>query len=259
MMLFISIPAFTQITLDFETPLGNLNPVNLSENETKYYLRDQQTLHDSLQFSLYNLDGTLFKTIHLPPAPVQQAGSGEPCYISRTLFDNDPATIEYAVQYNWDSIPGKGIHESKVIREDGTILLDEPYGALYGVYSTSEGAKIMFSEYWYGNWSFLPYYTRVYSLPGTLLSDNGDRSITGMPSAKLFPNPNQGSFYIEVENAGNTPSKIELYSSGGKLVGKYSFDGVKSKIDAPALPNGMYFIRTGPRNQNRVLKMVVDK
>jgi hypothetical protein len=80
-----------------------------------------------------------------------------------------------------------------------------------------------------------------------------------MPAAKLFPNPNQGSFYIEFKNAGNTSSKIELYSSMGKLLGEYQAVGPKTNINAPALPNGLYFVRTGPRNQERALKMVVEK
>jgi hypothetical protein len=92
-----------------------------------------------------------------------------------------------------------------------------------------------------------------------LPTDIAEKSIAGMPAAKLFPNPNQGSFYVEIKNAGNTLSAIELYSSMGKLLGKYHPDGPKTNINTTDLPNGLYFVRTGPRNQDRALKMVVEK
>lgn len=258
-LLLAGLPAVAQLALDFESALANLWPVYLSENDTKYFLLDQPTLNDSSRFSLYNLDGTHYKTIQMPPKPDPGAWSFWPENISRTLFDNDPATIEYAVQYTWDSLPGVSIHQSRVIREDGTILLDEPYGALTSVYSTDEGAKIMFTGYWYGNGTPLPYYTRVYSLPGTLITDRQERGSEGLLPASLYPNPNNGTFYIEVNDPGGIPSNIELYSATGNLVGKYRAAGTKTGISAQGLPAGVYYVRTGLRTGKGALKMVVER
>jgi len=117
----------------------------------------------------------------------------------------------------------------------------------------------MFTGYWYGNGTPLPYYTRVYSLPGTLITDRQERGSEGLLPASLYPNPNNGTFYIEVNDPGGIPSNIELYSATGNLVGKYRAAGPKTGISAQGLPAGIYYVRTGLRTGKGALKMVVER
>src|SRR4051812_23663929 len=88
----------SQITLDTIVHPWNLigydfYPVKLAENETKYYVQD--TLSNS--FTLYNLDFTPFlQNITVPESYSPFTKNMEVIYLSRTIFDCDSSTIEYA-------------------------------------------------------------------------------------------------------------------------------------------------------------------
>jgi len=256
--------SYSQITLDFQSSLDNLYPVKLTDTETKYCLLDQVTLNYNRTFTLYNLDGTFYKTIQMPPKPDTTASVGYfPMYISRTLFDTDPSNIEYIVEYEWDSLNNSSYyqHKSQVIREDGTILLDEMNGRSFffgQVYSTEEGAKLMIGGYYYANGTPCEYTTKVFNLPGELLTNSEDKSQLA-PSLMLYPNPNNGSFYIKFNSNIATDHHIELYSPNGKLIDTYQSSGNPTHITNLGLSDGMYLINTRSKRMNSTTKMLIKK
>jgi hypothetical protein len=96
-MLLFYTGAYSQITLDFQSPLLNMWPTKLSSTKTVYLDYNQWNMIHQNQFSLYNLDGTYYKTILMPPKPDTSSWFYTITCISESLFDDDPTTIEYMV------------------------------------------------------------------------------------------------------------------------------------------------------------------
>jgi hypothetical protein len=261
-LVLLSFAGYSQITLDFQSALQyDLYPTKLTDTETKYYYWDQTSLNQNQQFSLYNLDGTLFKTIDMPPKPNPIAFSYSAYYITRTLFDNDPSTIEYLMEYVFDSVPpaASQITEVKVIREDGTILLDEPYGDIVGVYSTEEGSKLMLSNYYYGNGTPLPYLIKVFNLPGQIPTSVANMNGIADPSLSLYPNPNNGSFSVRLKSDKGEASTIDLYSPTGKFISTYKSSENPARVTAQGLPSGLYFLNVRSGSKSSSTKMIIQK
>lgn len=262
-LLVLRIVANSQITLDFQSSLINLYPIKLTNNETKYYFYDQTSLYQNNAFSLYNLDGSLYKIVQMPPKPASLVGIYGPYYISRTLFDNDPSNIEYVIQYNCDSVSNYEMRESKVIREDGTILLDEIYGSISlspgGVYSTEEGTKLMFSPYLYANGTPLPNLTKVFNLPGEIPTSFNDINHNFESSSLIYPNPNNGSFIINFNTVNRDKSIIDVYSMSGKLIHTFTSSTNSIKVNDLDLPNGMYFLNIKNSQTISKTKFIIQK
>ena len=258
---------YSQISLDLQTPMF-LNTVRLNISQTKY-IDEGSIQHQQLnQFSLYNLDGSLFKTIQIPPKPDPSAGVSDIYWISTSLFDNDSSTIEYLIVYYWDSIPGYSFtyHNTRIIREDGTILLDEMNArssntsAVNGgpplIYSTEQGTKLML-YYEYANFTF--YQTKVFNLPGEIPTGVQDNLQNNMNNLTLYPNPNNGSFSININAKSGESGVIELYSISGKLLGTFISTGKVAQINTTGLLNGMYLLNAKTSEGCQRTKMIIQK
>jgi hypothetical protein len=250
-------PGYSQITLDFQSTLLNLGPIRLSSSETVYL--DYPDWYYVNRFTLYHLDGTLYKTIYLPPKPDSSSYLESLWYISRTLFDNDPSNIEFLAGYtNGDTTGGNPERRVEIIREDGTILLDEPFarGWSAGIYSTEQGTKMMLS-YWDN--TYTEYLIKVFNLPGALpLSDN-DALPNETNGISVIPNPNNGQFTLKMVSKPGEPGMIELYSSNGKLITTFKSAENPANINIPGLPDGLYFINARSATRNAPAKMVIQK
>lgn len=264
-MILLSFGSYSQITLDFQSPLIMLYPTKLSNNETKYYYDDPQGLYQNNAFSLYNLDGSLYKTIQLPSPPNYLVGEYGPFLISRTLFDNDPSNIEYIIQYNYDSagVPNHGMRESKVIREDGTVLLDEKYGSISmstgWAFATEEGTKLMLSYYFYANGAPMQNLTKVFNLPGEIPTSNANIEYSLESSPLIYPNPNNGSFNINFNTVNSEKAIIEVYSISGKLINTFMSYGNSIKVNELDLENGMYFLNIKKAKTSQRSKFIIQK
>ena len=255
-MLLSYIGGFSQITLDFTTSDINLTPVKLSNTLTKYFHQPFWTKVN--YFSLDNLDGSLYKTIQMPPNPDTSCIIEIVGFVTTSLFDNDPSTIEYIVHYDFcDSILSGAPWMVRVIREDGTILLDEAYASYnyLEIYNTEQGAKLMLL-YYDGNSN--PYEKRVFSLPGTLPS-NVDNNLVESLKPSLYPNPNNGTFFINVNSRSGETGTIDLYTLTGKLIGTYKSDGKVTQINEPGLSNGVYMINAKTSQGFQRAKMIIQK
>jgi hypothetical protein len=257
LLLFCSV-CYSQITLDFQN-MNYLTVVRLNNTETKFL--DDHELDSLNQFSLLNLDGTLYKTIHLPPTPDSIRYSNV-AYISTSLFDNDPASTEYIVEYILDSIYWAH-DEVKVVREDGTILLDEmnAYIANWNwgkeeIYNTPEGTKMKLGyEYAHGGY----YQTKVFSLPGELPSGTTDNNGPPNNNLTLYPNPNNGAFYIDFHSKDGEQNFIDLYTMEGRLIETYKSNNTLSHITKPGLSEGLYLVNTRTNRRNMSAKMIIKK
>jgi hypothetical protein len=256
LLLFISVESFSQISLDFQSPISNLWLTKINNSTSKYLDYNQWHMILQDEFSLYNLDGTLYKTISMPPKPDSTAYFYLVSYITESLFDNDPSNIEYIVGYMYDSVPGYTYFHVKIIREDGSILLDEMNASTYNIYSTEEGTKLMLT-YVYA--TGVGYQTQVFNLPGNVPTDISDDTGTTSDNPVIFPNPNNGSFSIKLQSKEGGLSKISLYSQNGSLIADYTSSGTVAHCKYPGLTDGLYFINIRSKNYNSISKMVIKK
>ncbi|MDP4282282.1 MAG: T9SS type A sorting domain-containing protein [Bacteroidota bacterium] len=262
----ICVKGFSQISLDFQTP-AVLGVVKLSNSQTKFIDESSFEGNSVTHFSLYNLDGSLFKTFQLPSPPHSDARIYGIYWVTTSLFDMDSTTIEYLIAYDWDTISGQSGENFniRVIREDGTILLDEnnaiprldENGAAPVIFNSDQGTKLMLQYmYAYGN---APYQTRIFNLQGTLPAVGINDPMLSQGEVNLFPNPNNGSFSIKFSGTEGNRRTIELYGGDGKKIDTfYSSDNLLN-INKNGLPDGVYFIRTRSDRGNKTSRMIIDK
>jgi hypothetical protein len=74
---------------------------------------------------------------------------------------------------------------------------------------------------------------------------------------KIYPNPSQGSFTVEVLNQ-KGPIVIEVYNSTGQLVYKKISPQPIVKLDL-MVPNGVYLIRVNNGEGIYVQKVIISK
>lgn len=260
LVLFINcFDGFSQITLDFQTPLLNLTPIKLSNSgETKYL---DQPLEWNLQnqFTIYNLDGSLYQTIQMPPNPDTSAWIEIVNFVTNSLFDNDPSNIEYLVHYDWcDSTLSGAPWRVEVIREDGTVLLDEPYASYNDLqlYNTEQGTKLMLTYY---NGNSVPFQKKIFSIPGELPSATDNEVINQSNGLSISPNPNNGSFLININSKTGEQGAIELYTMSGKLINTFTSTGNVTQISNNGLPNGMYLLNAKTSKGCQRTKMIIRR
>ena len=258
LFLVFSITSYAQFPLDFQTINYNLVPLKLSNTETKYV--DISTVKNDNYFSLYNLDGSLNKMIQLPPKPEPSAQIEIIDFITNSLFDNDPSNIEYLVHYDpCDSIACGAPWMVKIIREDGTILMDAP-NASYShleIFSTEEGTKLKLAYYFHP--VSYPDYVRFYSLPGALPTAITNFSNHLNDSFTIYPNPNNGSFFIKVNSDQNNLISYSLYNEDGILVDSFMSCEKTIKQFINNIPSGVYLLKSISNTINQTEKLIIQK
>ncbi|MFN8288104.1 MAG: T9SS type A sorting domain-containing protein [Chitinophagales bacterium] len=208
--LLITVISKAQITLEYSNDTVSFGEqfycLDIGDNEYKYFMANSNTN----SFSLYNLDMSPFLTnINLPSADSIKNGCSV-AYISRTLFDCDSSTIEYA----YESPTGSKRLPFYVLRTDGTLLLKVdsargPYcfgcwgGAadIRPIKHTDGGTKLFLDKLNPSGTGIL-----VYSLCGKL--PTGYFTIAEPKSfVNLYPNPTSSEVCFEIQY----PSNIEGY------------------------------------------------
>lgn len=81
-------------------------------------------------------------------------------------------------------------------------------------------------------------------------------------NCKVFPNPNNGVFNIEIDNTENKDLMVCIYDISGRLV--YSKNGLfnlnkKEKIEIPNAPNGLYIVNIQGNNLVINKKIIIEK
>ncbi|MEO8087787.1 MAG: T9SS type A sorting domain-containing protein [Bacteroidota bacterium] len=253
LFLLFSASSSAQITLDTVVHPWNaigydFYPVQISSTETKYYVQD--TLTNT--FNLYNMDFTPFMTNIAVPEPYNPfVYNYEVIYLSRSLFDCDTSSIEFAYTAIGSALSG-ATKSFYIMRTDGTQLfkLDSAYapycfGCLNGsqdtkpIINTSAGAKLFL--YYPSNTNNL----HIYSLCGTLpkifdlTNSNVDQTYI-----TIFPNPTSGSLTFEI-NLPNNMEEFELVivdNSGREAKHeKINFSNHRCVIDVMDFSNGTYY------------------
>lgn len=186
--------------------------------------------------TVYNLDFSVYRILHFPPFELGQGAIG---YITQSLFDNDPLTVEFVLYMYGDFNFGMRIY-----REDGTQLFNQAPGALPDVFEEDGTAYLSFSTNLNGP-------IKVYQLPGHLPCVdchgtpagmailNGDEHAKGLA---IYPNPTDNDVTVEVrERYAREGSFLLLLNAEGKEVRRYSLNGQsKFTFSIAGFANGVY-------------------
>lgn len=75
---------------------------------------------------------------------------------------------------------------------------------------------------------------------------------------KLYPNPNNGTFKIDLNRVDLKEVSVEVYDLFGKTVYKTTSNETTINVDIPNLQNGMYIIKLSNNDYSEVLKFVKE-
>ena len=74
--------------------------------------------------------------------------------------------------------------------------------------------------------------------------------------AKVFPNPNNGFFNIEINDNSISKWEASLFSTNGKLVFQDKFEGSKTTIQMNDMADGIFILKVTTRNGIYTSKIV---
>lgn len=196
---------------------------------------------------LYDTDHNLLKSIPIPTPPDYFLLDIQ--HISETLFNQDNL-VEFVYIYS-KYVPTTNSHyyiyESKLINENGTILLSLPGTGHTDVIETTGGEK-KFLAYQYDQ-SIIPYRTttHVYALPGGSTKSAG--RIANARIGNAYPNPASHQIRIPVTlPEGISMGRLVISDLNGKVVKDFHVDRSTGEVTFPAgrITSGtyLYYIRT---------------
>lgn len=89
---------------------------------------------------------------------------------------------------------------------------------------------------------------------GTITTGVKDTTKDEISGFNIYPNPNNGSFTIAIDNFKNTT--IEIYNVTGQLIANKSLTQNKTLVDLTTFSKGMYFVKVNTTNRTIVEKIV---
>jgi len=216
----------------------------------KLYSYDQNSL------TMYNLDLSVFATITYPPLPTGY-NYFAPVYLTESTFDNDPLSIELMMLTTDTS----GVTGTRVIRDDGTVLFDEPGYTISGgggyddvndrppLFTGEDGIAYMNLTTYPIN---PPISSKLYQLPGSLPCFDcatgwnlgiGQHDLgTNTGELSLFPNPATDQLTVDYTlSSGATNGRLVVLDALGKLVANISLNGSgRTHVPISGYPSGTY-------------------
>ena len=78
------------------------------------------------------------------------------------------------------------------------------------------------------------------------------------PLIKVFPNPNNGLFSIEISNMEISNSNLQIFNSQGKVIYNNELSDVKENIDISGFAKGIYLIKIDNKDISVFKKMIVQ-
>jgi hypothetical protein len=266
LLLIFSLQGISQVTLDFAKPGKSLVPVSISQSEKKYICTDWDTVFQNNYFDIVNSDGSLYKQINLPAKPPYAQGIQGIYYVSLSLFDTDSTNLEYLIVYNCDSVTTYDnlYNRIKIVREDGTILLDQYYaflleesysnGVVSSLFEMNNQAKLIL---WYFNTVNQLIGTKIFTLGGQIPT-NVEKINSYNNQMTVFPNPNNGNFFVKINSIEKGLYNLQLFSTDGKLVTTFHSSENPASFSGTSLPDGVYYLKMSQKNSSiNVSKMVI--
>ena len=214
-LLFVSysLSMKAQITLEHTYAQYSISLTHLANSGYKYYYSD------STKVVLYNLDHSIWKTVNLN-LPI---GASVPfCWnISETLFNLDNYL---ELSYSYYVTTPIFTYTTKVINENGTLLLNIPNGSVAVARSTGANGYKLFVSIYDNSTTPATTATQIYSLVGSLPSFAKENNYD-LLEVNPFPNPCIKSITIPYSlPSGINRAEIQIYNMLGENIKKYNID-----------------------------------
>lgn len=229
-----------QISLEYTFSGVSAAYINLPVAGYKYYVMDIA----NSQCRLYNNDHSLWKTINLSiPANYYLYDIQ---YVTENLFNTDNSLELLYVSYTYNSALSYYTYDTRIVNENGTLLLSVPGAGYSYIYPALNGSKLFV---WVYDYSVSPstVNTQVYTIPGkvsTSVPEDPESQSTSLMQS--YPNPARGEVTIPYSLPANVKqAELKLYSVSGAVVKSFiidhNFDSIQ--LQTGDLPAGMYMYR----------------
>jgi hypothetical protein len=249
----MAIPAKSQIVFEQAYPYSG-TITQLEIDGPKFYLMDVP----GEQCRMYNMDFSLFKTINLDVPTDRYLYDIQ--FVTQSLFDSDSEIELLYVFYQYVVTPTSYyyIYTTRIVNENGTILLDLP-GCSWTDIRKIEGSGSRMMNY-ITDYSVYPYpvETRIYRIPGEVM---GSGSVEAEENAgKVFPNPTTGPVQLPAGSFSN-PDKAwwVILDSAGNLIARVPVSDPYRQVDLKqmGLAAGIYMLRLESKNYQTKFQQVV--
>ena len=249
--IFISIQlfAFSQITLD-ATYEGSAGFSQIKENAFRFYNYDTT----NRQCVIYDDQHQQLNAIDLGLTDSQYLSSIN--YVSENLFDLDE-NLELLFTFSeWVLVDTTWYlyYQSKVINENGDLLVNLPGAQYNSVTNTNSGSELLSWVYDYALSSY-PIETLVYHIPGNY-SDVENKSADEQMAA--WPNPCTQQIYLPVSENSNS---IRIFNEQGLLVDEVNSSSTQTpvKYSVNHLSAGLYFYQSISDNkEGKMNKFIIQ-
>lgn len=235
-LIFYNYGINAQLSLEKVSFNYSANVTKINSTTYKYFIMDVP----AEQCRIYNLDASLYKTINL--AVPEGEWLYDVKFVSEELFNSDTKIEVLYTYYKWVEDPGYYIYHTKVVNEDGVLLLDEP-GALYSyIKEVSENVYSLFLYAYDLSVDPINVWTNIYRLPG--VPNNIDETKKSSFSIDAYPNP--AGQYVNLDYMlpfGVSKANLHILDSSGNEREVYQVDGFTNHIRLATqdyLP-GIYF------------------
>lgn len=250
MVLLLSKTVFGQITFEHEYTEGLASRVKLEISGEKYAVLDP----NNKKVNLYNPNHSLWKSINLPT--LQGATLSNSFFVSETKINPDNS-VE-VVYSNYVSTGGAVVWESRVINENGSILLTVP-DAISLVLSElpSLPSKLVATLVGGQNTG------RVYSLPGLTLENtyaegSVSRQLMGI-SGEKYVQQDTNNQWVKIYNANHSLWKtINLGAPSGSTVIGISHVS-DTRINPDNLVEVMYSFNNGTSGNQGLITRIINE
>jgi hypothetical protein len=95
-----------------------------------------------------------------------------------------------------------------------------------------------------------------------LTSDIDEEIIVNLPSLNVYPNPTDGSIFLDINLNGMNQGKVEIYDMMGKLTYQQTltdFDNEIVKVDLSNFSSGVYFVTLFAGNEHISKKVILQR
>lgn len=230
---------------------------NMSVSGYKFYVMDV----GANQCRIFNTNHTLWKTINLTVPANHYLYDIR--FVSENLFTNDNTLCLAYIYYNYNTTGQYYTYTARVIRENGTELLNIPgcqYLYLHKI--NTLGTKLVAYSFNYSTYPNYTVQTHVYNLPGQLPSgaDGGTEPLDLMQFAR--PNPADNFTIIPFSlPKGVNEGELVITDSKGQSIRTIqinsSFESIR--VETAQFPRGIYLYYISAGNyRSETSKLVVQ-
>lgn len=259
-LVFLMLLSFTsnaQITLE-STYSHSGTYTFLPSSGNKFFIMDVA----NSQCKIYNTNHSLWKTLNL--SVPSNNFLYDIRFVSEGLFTTDNTLCLAYIYYNYNEAGEYYSYAARVVRENGTVLLNIPgCQYLYVHKLADQSTKLVAYSYNYSVWPYTVQ-TTVYNLPGELITST-QLDGNGMYEENFLPAyPNPASMYVNIPYSlpeGISQGRLLLLDGAGKVISSFPLQNNAGVFPVPtaSFPRGTYFYRTEAKNhQSKTGKIVLN-